>query len=81
MLQNELFQEQERPFVGHFLSDLNKCFPGIFGSELSAIRALTVLYQIFYLEDLFQDRVGENLVAISADLETRISTYLFLYCH
>ena len=54
VLQNQLFKVQKGPFVRDLLADLYESGPGVFGGELGAIGALTMLYQVFNLECLFQ---------------------------
>jgi len=43
------------------LANLDECFPSIFGSELCAVGALTVLDKVFDLEGLLEDSICENL--------------------
>lgn len=61
VLQDELFKVQERPFVRDFLSDLNECLPGVLRCELRAVGTLAVLDEVLDFEDLFEDRVGQDL--------------------
>jgi hypothetical protein len=61
MLQDELFEEQERAFVRNLLPDLNERFPSIFRSEFSTVWTLGMLNEVFNLEDLFEDGGSENL--------------------
>lgn len=68
MLQDELFEEKKRPFMRHFLADLDKRFPGVLRGELGAVRALSVLDDVLDLEDLLQDRRGEHLYSVSISL-------------
>jgi hypothetical protein len=56
MLEDKLFEEQEGTFMRDFLSDLDKGFPGVFGSKSCAVRALCVLDEELDLEDLLEDR-------------------------
>lgn len=61
VFQYELFKIQKCALVGNLLSDLDKSFPSIFGSETCTIRALCVMYQVFDLEYLFEDRRCQDL--------------------
>lgn len=62
VLQDELFEVQERPFVRNFLSDLDERLPGVLRCELRAVRALAILDEVLDLEDLFEDGVGKDLL-------------------
>lgn len=55
MFENELLEEQEGTLMRDLLSDLNKSFPGVLGSEPCAVWTLCVLDEELDLEDLFED--------------------------
>jgi hypothetical protein len=56
MLEDKLFEEQEGTLMRDFLSDLNKAFPGVFGSKSCAVWTLRILDEELDLEDLLEDR-------------------------
>jgi len=58
MFEDKLLEKQEGALMRDFLSDLNKSFPGVFGSKSCAVRTLCVLDEEFDLENLFEDRGG-----------------------
>ena len=61
MLEDELFEVQERPFMRDLLSHLYECFPGILCGKFCAIWTLAMLYKVFDLERPLKDRVCKNL--------------------
>jgi len=56
MFEDKLLEKQEGTLMRDLLSDLNKGFPGVLGSEPCAVWTLRVLDEELDLEDLFQDR-------------------------
>ena len=58
MFEDELLEKQEGALMRDLLSDLNKSFPGVLGSESCAVWTLCVLHEELDLEDLFEDRSG-----------------------
>ena len=62
VFEDKLLEEQESALMLDFLSDLDKGFPSIFGSQSCAIWTLCVLDEELDLEDLFKDRGGQDLV-------------------
>lgn len=61
VLQNQLLEEEEGPFMGHFLAHLHERLPSIFCREFGAVRTLAVLDEVLELEGLLQNRVRQNL--------------------
>lgn len=61
MLQDELFEKQERAFVRDLLADLNERLPCVFRGEFGAVRTLSMLDEVFDLKDLLEDGGGEYL--------------------
>ena len=62
VLEDELLEEKERPFVRDLLADLNHRLPGVFRGKLRAVRTLPVLDEELDLEHLFENRRGEDLL-------------------
>lgn len=62
VLEDELFEEQECPLMWHLLSYLDHRLPCVLRCKLGAVRTLAVLYDIFDLEHLLDDRRGKYLV-------------------
>lgn len=60
VLQNQLFEEQERPLVRHLLSNLYQSLPGVLRSQFCTVRTLAVLHEVLDLKDLLEDRSGED---------------------
>lgn len=61
VLQDELFEVQERPLVGHFLSYLDERSPSVFSGKTRAVGTLTMLDEVLDLECLLEDGVGKHL--------------------
>lgn len=71
VLQNQLFEEQERPLVVDFLSDLHTGLPSVLCSQPGTIRALSTMDDEEQDERLLQDGVGEDfLLDRNLDLES-----------
>ena len=62
VLEDELLEEEERPFVWNLLSDLYQSFPGVLRGKLRAVGALAVLDEVLNLEYLFEDCRGEDFL-------------------
>lgn len=60
MLQDQLLQVKEGSLVRHLLPNLYQRLPGVLGCQFSAVRALSMLYKILDLEDLFKDCRSQN---------------------
>ena len=60
IFEDELFEVEECSFVRDFLTDLNGCFPGIFGVSFSTIGTLLICYNVFDIECLLKDGGGEG---------------------
>jgi len=71
VLEDELFEEQERSFMWHLLSYLDHRLPCVLRRKLSAVRTLAVLHNILNLEHLLDDRRGEHL---------DYGAYYYVYC-
>ena len=55
MFEDELLEKQEGTLMRDLLSDLNKGFPGVLGSESCAVWTLRVLDEELDLKNLFED--------------------------
>lgn len=66
-LQNQLLQVQERAFVGHLLSNLNRGPPCVVCITLLAVITLLRCNHIFHLECLLYDGALESLL-LNGDL-------------
>lgn len=66
-LQNQLLQVQERAFVGHLLSNLNRGSPCVVCVTLLAVITLLGCNHIFHLECLLNDGALESLL-LNGDL-------------
>jgi hypothetical protein len=62
VLQDQLLEEQERPFMWHFLAHLHECLPRVFRGQLRTVWTLPVLHEVLELERLLQNRVRQNLL-------------------
>ena len=68
VLEDQLFQEQERPLVVDLLPDLHACLPRVFGGEPCTLRTLSTLHDQREDKGLLEDRTGEDLF-LNDDLE------------
>lgn len=61
MLQDKLFEKQERAFVRDLLTDLNERLPRVLRGEFSTVGALGMLNEVLDLKNLLENGGGENL--------------------
>ena len=55
MFQDELFEVEKSTFVRDFLTNLDDCFPGVFGVRFCTVGTLLVCYYEFTFESLLED--------------------------
>jgi len=61
VLEDQLFQKQERSLVRNLLPYLKHSLPCVLCRKFGAVGALSVLNEILHLEHLFNDGVCEDL--------------------
>ena len=62
VIQDQLLQVQERPFMRDLLADLHQCLPRVLRRKLRAIRTLPVLHKVLDLEHLLEYRRRQDLL-------------------
>jgi hypothetical protein len=61
VLEDELLEEEESPFMRHLLANLDDGFPRVLGSQSRTVRTLTALHEVFDLEGLLEHCSREHL--------------------